>query len=277
MTAPSNTVPSVTTPPLPPAFWLPEGNAFRATEATRGPWSMDHQHGGPPAALLARALELDAATSAVPLRAARITVAIHRPVAIDLFRVSVEPVREGKKVRIARAYLTDATGRAVATAEALFVRRADVGVAATVHVAPRAPEECAPWQFPFFSSSVGYHTAMETRLLGGTFGVGKMALWMRMRVPVVPGESATSLQRVVCAADSGNGASVGLDVAKYTFLNPDLTVHLARELQGEWVALDATTRFGADGIGLAESALLDSAGFVGRGLQTLVVERRLGP
>jgi hypothetical protein len=87
-----------TQPPLPPAFWLPEGNAFRATEATRGPWSMDHQHGGPPAALLARALELDAATSAVPLRAARITVAIHRPVAIDLFRVSVEPVREGKKV-----------------------------------------------------------------------------------------------------------------------------------------------------------------------------------
>jgi hypothetical protein len=155
------------------------------------------------------------------------------------------------------------------------VRRADIGVAATVDVAPpRAPEECAPWQFPFFSSPIGYHTAMETRLLGGTFGAGKLAVWMRMRVPVVPGESASGLQRVVCAADSSNGASAGLDVAKYTFLNPDLTVHLAREHQGEWVALDATTRFGADGIGLAESALLDRAGFVGRGLQTLVVEPR---
>ena len=262
---------------LPASFWVPEGDAFRATAAGRGPWSMDHLHGGPPAALLARALELDAATSAVPLRAARITVAFHRPVAIDVFRVSVKPVREGKKVRIARAYLTDLAGRAVATAEALFVRRADVGVSATAHDAPRAPEECAPWEFPFFSSSVGYHTAMETRLLSGTFGTGKMALWMRMRVPVVPGESPSSLQRVVCAADSGNGVSVGVDVAHYTFLNPDLTVHLARELQGEWVALDATTHFGADGIGLAESALLDGAGFVGRGLQTLVVERRLTP
>jgi hypothetical protein len=188
--------------------------------------------------------------------------------------VSVEPVREGKKVRIARAYLTDLAGRVVATAEALFVRRAEVGVAATVHPAPRAPETCDPWDFPFFTSAVGYHTAMETRLLGGIFGTGKMALWMRMRVPVVPGEAPSGLQRVVCAADSGNGVSVGVDVAKYTFLNPDLTVSLARELQGDWVALDASTHFGADGIALAESALLDVAGFVGRGLQTLVVERR---
>jgi acyl-coenzyme A thioesterase PaaI-like protein len=262
---------------LPPAFWIPEGDAFRATEATRGPWSMQHQHGGPPAALLARALELDAktASSAVPVRAARMTVAFHRPVAIELFRVTVETVREGKKVRVARASLVDTSGRTVASAEALFVRTADVGVAATPDTTPpRPPEACAPYVFPFFASPVGYHTAMETRLLSGTFGSGKMGLWFRMRVPVVPGETPSALQRVVCAADSGNGASVGLDVAKYTFLNPDLTVALARELQGEWMALDATTRFGADGIGLAESALLDREGFLGRGLQTLVVERR---
>ncbi len=260
------------------SFWVPEANAFRATEATRGPWSMDHQHGGPPSALLARALELDARTASVPLRAARMTVAFHRPIAIDLHRVTVEPVREGKKVRVARAYLTDATGRAVATAEALFVRTADVGVAASVDAAPpRPPDACAPYEFPFFGASVGYHTAMEARLLGGTFGSGKMALWLRMRVPVVPGETPSALQRVVCAADSGNGTSVGLDLAQYTFINPDLTVVLARELQGEWVGLDATTRFGADGIGLAESALLDAGGFVGRGLQTLVLERRIPP
>lgn len=264
----------MTEPILPSAFWIPEGGAFRATEAGRGPWSHEHLHGGPPAALLARALELDAATAKTPLRAVRMTVAFHRPIAIDLFRVSVEPVREGKKVRIARAYLTDASGRAVATAEALFMRTADVGVAATPDAPPRAPEECAPYVFPFFTATVGYHLAMETRVLSGAFGSGKMGLWFRMRVPVVPDETPSPLQRVMCAADSGNGTSVGLDVAEYTFLNPDLTVVLARELRGEWLALDATTRFGADGIGMAESALLDRDGFVGRGLQSLVVERR---
>lgn len=259
---------------LPEAFFLPEGHAFRATEATRGPWSVEHQHGGPTSALLARALEQDAAKSSLPLRPVRIVVAFHRPIPIELFRVSVEPVREGKKVRVARAYLTDMSGRAVATAEALFMRRADVGVPATPGEKPRTPELCAAYQFPFFKAAVGYHTAMETRLLAGTFGSGHMALWMRMRLPVVPGETPSALQRVVCAADSGNGTSVAIDVADYTFLNPDLTVALARELVGEWVGLDATTRFGADGIGLAESALLDTEGYVGRGLQSLIVERR---
>jgi hypothetical protein len=262
---------------LPAAFFLPEGTGFRATAATRGPWSPDHQHGGPPAALLARALEIDAAGAPVPMRPARMTVAFHRPIAIDRFELSVEPVREGKKVRIARAYLTDSSGRAIATAEALFVRRADVGPIASSDVAPLAPEACKPYVFPFFTTDVGYHTAMECRTISGTFGIGKMALWMRMNVPVVPGEIPSPLQRVVVAADSGNGVSIGLDLAKYTFLNPDLTVYLARELAGEWVGVDAETRFGPDGIGLARSHLLDTAGAVGCGMQSLVLEPRHPP
>lgn len=258
----------------PEAFYVPEGAGFRATAATRGPWSHEHQHGGPPAALLARALEIDAARAPTPLRPARITVAFHRPIAIDRFDVSIEPVREGKKVRIARAYLTDSQGRAVATAEALFMRRADVGVIASPDVAPRGPEACDPYVFPFFTSDDGYHEAMECRVIGGVFGSGKMALWMRMNVPLVPGETPSPLQRVVVAADSGNGVSVGLDLANYTFINADLTVYLARELEGEWVGLDAETRFGPDGIGLATTTLLDTSGAVGRGLQSLLVERR---
>jgi hypothetical protein len=49
----------MSTPPagaLPP-FFVPDGEAFVATESTRGPWSRQHQHGGPPAALLGRAME----------------------------------------------------------------------------------------------------------------------------------------------------------------------------------------------------------------------------
>lgn len=260
---------------LPQSFWVPEGDTFRATVATRGPWSPDHQHGGPPSALLARALELDAARAGFPMRAVRITVAFHRPIAIDVFRVSVEPVREGKKVRIARAYLTDANGRAVATAEALFMRRLDVGVAATpADAPPLSPDICKPYVFSFFADQIGYHTAMETRVLGGAFGTGKMGLWMRVRVPVVAGETPSALQRVVIAADSGNGVSVALDLSKYTFINPDLTVVLTRELRGEWVGIDATTRFADDGIGLAKSELLDVSGPVGHGMQTLIVEKR---
>jgi hypothetical protein len=39
-------------------FFEPAGiNAFVATAATAGPWSAQSQHGGPPSALAARALE----------------------------------------------------------------------------------------------------------------------------------------------------------------------------------------------------------------------------
>ena len=38
-------------------FFLRDGERFVATESTRGPWSRALQHGGPPAALLVRAME----------------------------------------------------------------------------------------------------------------------------------------------------------------------------------------------------------------------------
>lgn len=42
---------------IPDALFVPDGDRFVATEHTHGPWSEDHQHAGPPAALIARALE----------------------------------------------------------------------------------------------------------------------------------------------------------------------------------------------------------------------------
>ena len=42
-------------------FYVPLGEErFRATELTATPWGSGSQHGGPPAALLGRALESDA-------------------------------------------------------------------------------------------------------------------------------------------------------------------------------------------------------------------------
>jgi hypothetical protein len=56
--------------------------------------------------------------------------------------------------------------------------------------------------------------------------------------------------------------------------DPDLTVHLHRLPEGEWVCLDATTVPWPSGMGLAESALHDLRGPIGRSLQSLVVDER---
>jgi hypothetical protein len=259
-----------------------EDPVFTATVATRGPWSDQHQHGGPSAALLARALGRWGGDG---MRVARFGVVFHRPLAIASYRVKVESLREGKKVRIARASLLPVPGasetidaKAVAVAEALLVRRERVLAEgpATAIVAdgmPR-PDASEPFVFPFFRAPIGYHVAMETRVFSGRFGEGRMGLWMRMRVPLLEGETPGPLERVACASDSGNGVSVGVDVTRFTFLNPEMTFALAREPVGEWIGVDAGTTFGEDGIGLADTRLLDARGVIGRALQPLLLERR---
>jgi hypothetical protein len=118
---------------------------------------------------------------------------------------------------------------------------------------------------------------MEYRFLTGAFmEAGPARVWMRMRVPLVAGEEPTPLQRVLAAADSGNGVSAALDWRSYLFINVDLSVHLHRLPSGEWVCLDAVTLPERNGIGLADTALHDEHGPIGRALQTLLVDRRRG-
>ncbi len=80
-------------------------------------------------------------------------------------------------------------------------------------------------------------------------------MWGRMRHALVRGEEPTGLQRILVLADSGNGVSSVLPGTDWAFINPELTVHLAAEPQGEWLCLDAQTSLDARGFGLAASRL----------------------
>jgi len=253
---------------------LGEGR-FEQTEHARGPWSPEHAHGGPPSALLTRALEEVAAAGT---HLARVQVQLWRPVSLGAVRVSARVEREGRTVRGLVAELHDDGGALLATATALGLREAEVVLP------PRAeeslpfapPEECSVVSFPFFGAEVGYHTSMDLRFSGGGFGQGWADAWLRMRVALVEGELPSPLQRVMVAADSGNGISMAVPHADYTFINPDLTVTTYRPLAGEWVGMRSVTRLAGEGVGLAESLLLDPEGAIGRGVQTLVVRARAG-
>ena len=112
-------------------------------------------------------------------------------------------------------------------------------------------------------------------MVRGTWdALGPTTDWIRLDVPVVAGEAPSPLQRVAAAADFGNGISAAVPYGEYVFINPDLTVALDREPDGEWICVDAATRTHPDGIGLADSVLWDARGPIGRGVQTLIVEAR---
>ncbi len=95
---------------------------------------------------------------------------------------------------------------------------------------------------------------------------------MRPRVALVEGEEITPTQRVLLAADAGNGISAPLDWQTHIFINTDLTVHLLRPPRGEWICLDSVTH--VDGMGMTDTALWDEHGRIGRAAQTLLVRAR---
>jgi hypothetical protein len=116
---------------------------------------------------------------------------------------------------------------------------------------------------------------MEYRFVRGAFTEpGPATVWMRMRRPLVAGEEPTALQRVLIAADTGNGVSSVLDWRRFLFINVDLTVQLERMPFGEWVCLDAVTRPQGSGVGCSDTVLRDRRGRIGRALQTLLVAAR---
>jgi hypothetical protein len=248
-------------------FYTRDGERFLATVSTRGPWSNDHQHAGPPSALLVRAFE----RHAPGMRLARINCEMRRPIPIGSCLVETSVERAGRKSVVVSGQLS-VNSDVVLTARALLLREIESPVVA--HEAPpqRGPLEFAPYSFTFFRSSVGYHTAVEVRLVSGAFGSGRMACWMRQRAALVEGEAPSGAQRVLVLADAGSGVSAALDITRYTFLNADLSVHLQRPTSGEWLLLDAATSSSGNGSALADSKLSDERGFVGRGLQSLVVD-----
>jgi len=191
-------------------------------------------------------------------------------------QVGARVVRAGRRITLTEATMS-AAGRDVLIARTWHVRLAD---APTPELdqdpigRPPAPTQCpetmTDWVFP-------YGQALEWRLVSGDpIGPGPSAVWSRARIPVVPGEEPSGLQRAVLTADSGNGISANLDWAAWSFVNIDLDVHLSRPLDGEWVLLDARTRYEETGTALATSMLGDERGTVGRGAQTLVVTPRGG-
>lgn len=245
---------------------------FEAMPWTRGPWSPKHQHAGPPSALVAGRLAemLDPS-----LRVVRVAIEVTRPVPIGKLRLERAFRREGRSVQAMTGRLFDEDGKLVLAADALAIAETDLQVdTSRPPMNEPTPSESKPIEFPFHDSTPSYTAAMELRFGRGEFGKGDVMAWMRMRVALLEGMEPSPLERVLVAADSGNGVSQRLNLMKYTFMNPDLTVTLQRPCEGEWVGMAARTDLDERGTGVADTRLYDAGGPIGRGIQTLLIRER---
>jgi len=98
--------------------------------------------------------------------------------------------------------------------------------------------------------------------------------WFRLKLPLIPGEQPSGLLRICAAADFPNGISYVVDPRETSFVNPDLTIFVNRMPADEWVLVDARTWLEPHGTGVAEGALYDRRGRIGRSMQSLLVEAR---
>lgn len=255
------------------AFYVPEGDGFLSTSLTKGPWSPDFQHGGPPSALLVR--EIERLPGGENKRLAQIAIDLLHPIPVATVELAAEVVRSGKNVDLSRATLSS-DGRVLMIAHGWRYREAEMelGVDLSTPVQPPPSEGRVE---PFFPTKheTGYHTAIEWRFIEGAFmEPGDASVWMKMKVPLVPGEEPSGAQRVLCTCDSASGVSARLHTGSHLFVNTDLTVALHRPLEGEWVHLDASTTLTDVGAGTTTATVSDTSGTVGTSLQALFVTPR---
>ena len=271
------------------AIFIPEGDAFMPTAKAASPWGPGLLHGGPPAGLLARAVER--AKTDADMHVSRLTIDRFRPVPSQPLRTEVRTLRQGRRIAVLEASLI-AGDTEVSRATALLLRQSEVSLPANA----LPPERWVPAHEGVPTTSMsgtfradadgqrrgpsggatlpGFHTAVEVRRVGGEPGSGRATAWIRIPVPFVAGEETTPLVRVAALSDFGNALGHVRPNEEVGFINADITLYLHRLPEGEWVCLEAHGVAQEHGLGMVETVVLDMHGPIGRVCQALIVNRR---
>lgn len=246
---------------------------FAPTSHSRGPWSPDACHAGPPTALLARAVE-----RLLPdAQLTRLTVELGRPIPFAGFRIEARITRGGRSVSTSEAVLVDADGKERIRATGLHIApNSYAHMPTTNEVVPPLPavDDGMPGPFPVKRSMhdlPSFTSAVEIRYPAGESSEpGPTTLWMRT-VALLPGETASPFQRMCPLADCGNAIGRHAELAEIGFMNADLTILLHRAPVGEWLGSRTVGRWEPTGIGMSDALLFDAQGPVGRAVQSLLL------
>ena len=252
-----------------------DGSTVSVTPLAAGPWDPRLQHGGAPSSLAVWAAQQ--VPTSVPMRVARVTVDLFRPVPVAELNIETIMLREGRKIQLVQVRLI--AGEAEVTrAVVLKVRTTDQPLPDTISLPvldAAMPEDVKGAGMGLPAGSINFGANFDIRRISGGFadpGPGKV--WFRQHRPLIRGEPLSAAMRATAVADFSNGISALLPFTEWTFINGDLTVSLARKPEGEWIYSDAQTWASPDGTGSATARLADRHGYFGHAVQSLLLERR---
>jgi hypothetical protein len=254
----------------------PLGERVIASNLTASTWSPSHQHGGPPSALLVRALERCRPRADMQLSRVAIDLLGAIPVGAPLW-VTSQVERPGNRIELVGAQIAaqapDGSIRPVAKATGWRMQHSDTQAAVRSSAAPLRPPTDADRKLTFEFPGTNYLHSLDWRWLTTFLCDGPGEAWISPVVDLVEGETMTPLQRLFAVADDVNGVGAKLNVTEWTFVNTDVVVHLHRLPEGEWTGLRAETSYGPDGVGVSSGTLYDRQGPVGIAAQSILLRR----
>lgn len=246
-----------------PALFARDGDTFSANPEARSLWSEGQLHGGPVAGLLTWA--------ALPLvggpewQVARITVDLFRPVPGAALRPEATLVRDGRRIRMVDSRLTS-NGEEVVRAAVLALRIPD-GIEGDEPGPALPPPERFPTAPPLAAGMpMAFHGAVEWRHIVPTGGDDHPASWIRVPLPLLEGEEMQPVIRAALTADFVNAlGNIGSRGKQRTgYINTDISLHLHRYPEGEWIAVEVVGRDAGPGIATSAAVMHDRSGPFGR-------------
>ena len=265
---------------VPTCFFVTDGKDYVPTWLARGPWgpSISGNYVG---GLLGRTVEQE--VDDVDLQPARLTVDLLRPVALQPLQMHTSVVRDGRRLRLVDAVMTQ-NDVVVARASALFLRRSEHTTVDTVWTSP-VTMPAVPADPVMLAGDVPMGLQSYGRdPVAGSPGVGvkewrhhgQKFAWMRETKLLVADEPLSPFTRAVMAGDVTSSlthwGTEGLQ-----FINADYTVTLSRLPEGVYIGLASVTHYSHAGVATGVATLFDETGPIGSGMATALANPGFTP
>lgn len=246
-----------------------DDSRYKATEHVSGAWNTEEQHVSPAFGLMVHVIEqnhADRRDDRLPI--GRLSYDILGTFTLDAVEIDVRVIRPGRTIELVEATLSQSS-RAAVVLRAWFMQAFDT-------------ERIAANELPIIPSREGMGTGrIAQEWPGGCVRSievqskeehpGSAVSWVRPRVQLLDDEPISDVARIIGMVDFANGLTPRQPINTVAFPNLDLTIHMIREPEGEWLGYDTTVSYGASGIGLTHTVLHDEQGPFGVAAQCLTV------
>jgi hypothetical protein len=263
---------------LPPAYFIPDGEALVPTAMAKGPWGQSIS-GNFVGGVLGHAIERDVGDP--DLQPARLTVDLLRPAAMESLRVRTRVLRKGRRLKLVDAEVVQ-SDVVVARASALFLRTGEQppgDVWSTPVTMPAPPD---PGDRDLEAPMMIWAYGKDPESSGRTFDLtqwqhdGPKFVWLRDVKPLVEGVPMTPFTRAAMAGDVASSLThYGTEGLHY--INADYTLTLSRLPEGPDIGLAALTFSGHDGVATGTAAVFDRRGQIGSATATTLANPGFAP